>query len=342
MKNEFDIIEHYFKSRESTFIAKNSEQKDIIKSIGDDCAIVKPLLGKLLVLSTDTLVEGVHFPLQTLAKDIATKSLAVNLSDLAAMGAKPAWFTLALTLPENVTHSWLSSFSQQLHTMASKYEITLIGGDITRAKTLSITIQVHGYIEEKPMLRANAKPEDIILLSGELGAAALGLKLAMKDQSLDVSGLSKKDKKQALNALNRPTAEIRKGRLIAKYSCCAIDISDGLLADLGHIIEQSQCAASIEINRIPVSSCLKSIDHSKSLLMALTGGDDYKLCVTLSLQSWSKLQYDMQGEKNTGFYPIGKIKKGQGITLLDQQLIPITELDNVKLENSSKGYNHFA
>jgi thiamine-monophosphate kinase len=345
LKNEFDIIEHYFNS--SRFNHKHPEDKyltshdDIIKAIGDDCAIVKPDVKKLLVLSTDTLIEGVHFPSQTTAKDIAAKALAVNLSDLAAMGAKPAWFTLAITLPENITHHWLNNFSQQLHTMAEKYAIALVGGDTTRGKQLSITIQVHGYIEQQPMLRANAKVGDVIILSGEIGAAALGLKLAMDDPSIDLLTLSTKDKRQALDALNKPVPEIEKGRLISQYSQCAIDISDGLLADLGHILEQSQCAAKLDVDCIPLASCLKSIEQNKALLMALTGGDDYKLCVTLSELSWNKLKDDMGGEINTGFYPIGRIIEGQGITLLDKQHNVITELDSVNLENSSKGYNHF-
>ena len=346
MKNEFDIIERYFNRssfKYNQFDDKQlaSQHDDIIKAIGDDCAIIKPDSKKLLVLSTDTLIEGVHFPFYTTAEDVAAKALAVNLSDLAAMGSKPAWFTLAITLPENITDKWLNSFSLQLHKIAEKYAIALVGGDTTRGNQLSITIQVHGYIEQQPMLRANAKVGDVIILSGEIGAAALGLKLAIDESSIDLTVLSNQDKKQALDALNRPVPEIKKGQLIAKYSHCAIDISDGLLADLGHITQQSQCAAKLDIDSIPVAACLKSIEQDKALLMALTGGDDYKLCVTLSEQSWNRLKNDMGGEKNTGFYPIGRIIEGQGITLFDKQHNLVTELDGVKLEESSKGYNHF-
>lgn len=340
MKNEFDIIERYFNSnpfndKQLNERQLNSERSDIIKGIGDDCAILKPEVGKLLVLSIDTLISGVHFPQQTCAKDIAAKALAVNLSDLAAMGARPAWFTLALTLTDDCSNHWLADFSQQLHFIANKYAITLVGGDTTRGKILTITIQVHGYVEQQPMLRSNAKVNDIILLSGELGGAALGLKLAIGDQSIDVSQLSNDDKKQALSLLNTPVPEIEKGLLIAQYSQCAIDISDGLLADLGHVLEQSQCAAIIKTETIPISSCLKSIEKNESLLMALTGGDDYKLCVTLPRQSWIKLQQDLGGEYNTGFYPIGQIVEGQGISFTG------SSLNKIELENSSIGYNHF-
>jgi thiamine-monophosphate kinase len=338
LKNEFDIIEGYFNHQFKDSELKgqlHSEPSDIIKGIGDDCAILKPKVGKLLVLSTDTLISGVHFPHQTNAKDIASKALAVNLSDLAAMGAKPAWFTLALTLPEDFTNSWLKDFSQQLFFIANTYAIILVGGDTIRGQNLSITIQVHGYVEQQAMLRSNAKVDDVILVSGELGGAALGLKIALEDQSIDLSKISAEDKKQALDLLNTPQPEINKGLLIAKYSRCAIDISDGMLADLGHILEQSQCAAIIDIDAIPIAKCLHSIDKDKSLIMALSGGDDYKLCITLSQQSWIKLQQDMDGEYNTGFYPIGKIIAGQGISFTNSSLA------NIELENISTGYNHF-
>jgi len=339
LKNEFDIIESHFNNQLTNSELKaqsHSEHHDIIKGIGDDCAIIKPEVGKLLVLSTDTLISGVHFPHQTSAKDIASKALAVNLSDLAAMGAKPAWFTLALTLPENFTDSWLDDFSQQLNYIANTYSIVLVGGDTTRGETLSITIQVHGYVEQQPMLRANAKINDIILVSGELGGAALGLKIALEDQYIDLSTISLDDNRHALSLLNTPIPEINKGLLIAKYSQCAIDISDGLLADLGHILKQSQCAAVIDIDAMPIAKCLQSIDNNKSLIMALSGGDDYKLCVTISPQSWMKLQNDMGGGDKTGFYPIGKIVEGQGISFIN------STLGNLELETISTGYNHFS
>ncbi|MFK5986362.1 MAG: thiamine-phosphate kinase [Pseudomonadota bacterium] len=337
MKNEFDIIEQYFNCQLLT-----SQRIDIIKSIGDDCAIIKPEAGKFLVLSTDTLIEGVHFPKNTSAKDIAYKALAVNLSDLAAMGAKPAWFTLALTLTDSIDESWINDFSQQLHALANDYAIILVGGDTTRATTLSITIQVHGYIEQQAMLRSNAKMGDIILLSGEIGAAALGLKIALNDYSPDWPEISKSDKQQALKALNRPQPEIKKGLIAVQYSQSAIDISDGLLADLGHILKQSQCAAQIYLDKIPLAGCLQSLDKNKAFLLALTGGDDYKLCITMSTVAWQKFQKDKPEIAQTGFYPIGKIYSGHGITLLDASQQNIMELDGTKLENLSQGYNHFS
>jgi thiamine-monophosphate kinase len=340
IENEFDIINHYFNTAPSTI-----EGNPIIQSIGDDCAVVKTNPKKLLVLSTDTLIEGVHFPKNTSAKDIASKSLAVNLSDLAAMGAEPAWFTLAITLNKKCSHKWLNSFSKQLHKQARKYGIDLIGGDTTRGKTLSITIQVHGYVNKKPMLRCNAKTNDIILVSGKLGAAALGLKVALSNYKSNHKqnhylGLTTKQKKKALKQLNSPKPAIKKALFIAKYSDCAIDISDGLLADLGHILEQSQCGAIIDIANIPIANCLSQLNKQKSLLMAMTGGDDYKLCITLSEQAWNQLQHDCGTKNKTGFYPIGQICKDKGIHFLKDNKL-VSKIAGIKISNLSTGYNHF-
>ncbi len=337
MKNEFDIIEKYFNKQK-----KLAKHHDIIKSIGDDCAVLKPKSGKFLVLSTDTLIEGVHFPRQTCAKDIAIKSLTVNLSDLAAMGAKPAWFTLAITLTDNINERWIEDFSQQLHKMAADYQLVLIGGDTTKGQILSITIQIHGYVDEHIMLRKNAQIGDIILLSGPIGAAALGLELALNKNTPRLDNLSKKDIQSALDALNKPLPEIEKGLQIAPYCQCAIDISDGLLADLGHILKQSHCGASINLADVPLASCLTPIAYEKSLVMALTGGDDYKLCLTLSKQAWDKFSDEIPQEQQYKFYPIGEIREEKGISFLDNNQQSINKIGHLKLDQLIQGYNHFA
>lgn len=269
--SEFDIIKKYF-----TFPVLRG---DVLIASGDDCASVSVPADKQLLITVDTLIAGVHFPVNTSPEDIAYKSLMVNLSDLAAMGASPAWITLAISLP-TVDESWLDAFSQQLSAVLSRFNVTLIGGDTTRGP-LSITVQAMGLCDKDKVLRRDrAKAGDRIFVTGELGDAAIGLNAVLK----------KMDDEQLLpciHRLNRPEARVSFAEQLTQYSSCAIDISDGLMADLGHILEASQCGASIDLPAIPLSLSAqyyfqkyhnKIIDWS----MVLTQGDDYELCFTAS------------------------------------------------------------
>ena len=271
--SEFDVINKYF-----TF---PSQRDDVITAGGDDCAVVTVTTGKQLLVTTDTLISGVHFPHNTSAEDIAYKSLMVNLSDLAAMGATPAWVTLAITLP-NIDDNWLSAFSQQLSTVLSDYNVSLIGGDTTKG-ALSITIQAMGLCDKDNIMRRDkAASGDKIYVTGELGDAAIGLQALtdnLNDESLSA----------CINKLNRPEAKVRFAEELSTFSRCAIDVSDGLVADLGHILEASHRGAQINLSQMPLSSSAQYYfeHYHKSVIdwsMVLTCGDDYELCFTVKAE----------------------------------------------------------
>jgi len=266
--DEFSLIEKYFKNQKLS-------RPDVLLGIGDDAALVKVPFNHLLVLSMDTLVNEIHFPAQTLPFDIGYKALAVNLSDLAAMGAEPAWITLALTLPEANT-KWLTEFANGLYQLANEFNVQLIGGDTTRG-SLAVTIQAHGFVPPNQSLRRDgAKVGDKIYVSGTLGDAGLGLRVALHHYELP-----NQDKCFVLQRLNKPTPRIQLGILLRNLATSAIDISDGLLADLNHILKRSQVGANIIVKNIPLSKALLSLPLEEAQALALTAGDDYELCFTI-------------------------------------------------------------
>lgn len=277
--SEFDVIKKYF--------SLPSSREDVIKSVGDDCAVVTVPTGKQLLVTTDTLISGVHFPIDTSPEDVAYKSLMVNLSDLAAMGATPAWITLAITLP-SIDESWLAAFSRQFSTVLSDYKLSLIGGDTTKG-SLSITIQAMGLCDEDKILyRHKAKPGDKVFVTGDLGDAAIGLKVVLDniaDEKLFI----------CQQKLNRPEARVSFAKELAKYSSCAIDLSDGLAADLGHVLTASHCGASVNLEQIPLSSAAAYYfnHYHKSVIdwsMVLAQGDDYELCFTADSANETELK----------------------------------------------------
>ncbi|SRR5579883_645617 len=302
--NEFDIIKIFFAKQ-------NLERRDVILGIGDDAAITEIPEHHQLVITTDTLISGVHFPVPTAAFDIGFKSLAVNLSDLAAMGATPAWFTLAISLPES-NEKWLQEFCNGLFSLANRYKTELIGGDLTRGP-LSITIAAYGFVPKGLALkRSTAKPNDLIYVTNSLGDAAFGL------QSKDP---------YFLNRLNRPEPRIEIGEKLRSIATSAIDISDGLAADLGHILEASDVGATVFVDDLPLSSELTSaLPKEKAIELALTGGDDYELCFTVPEQHTKKL--------NGPYTCIGNISEKKGLDLRYK--------NGKKYEGTIGGYNHFA
>lgn len=322
--NEFSIIDRYFQQK-----SLQTEHNDVLLSIGDDCAVVQPKPGYKLVFSIDTLIAGVHFPHHSAPEQIATKALAANLSDLAAMGAEPAWFTLAISLTEN-DPDWLERFSTTLLEMANDYDIQLVGGDTTRSSVLTITIQVHGYVKGEPLLRSSAKEGDLVAVTGKLGAAALGLQIALNPEHYHQ--LSEQARRQALAALHHPIPQLKAATSLNQYCNCAIDISDGLCADIGHILEQSNCAARIDVEQIPLADCLREIPYHQGLKMALTGGDDYQLCFTLSKAARDQLK---DKYPDLDFTVIGGICSGQGLQLM------INNKPYQLMDDDKKGYNHF-
>ena len=291
--------------------------------IGDDGAVITPPLDHQLVIVTDTLVQDVHFTAETLPSEIAWKAVAVNLSDLAAMGAKPGFISLALTLPKN-EQAWLKDFSKGLAEVCHVYKAPLVGGDTTKGP-LTITITAHGWVEQgTALLRSGAQVGDIIGVSGYLGDAGLGLKIALNRLTQNEQAcLNPSDVKSCLQALNYPQPQLELGRLLRGYANSAIDISDGLLADLTHILERSnghlqlqgidELGAEIYLDQLPLSSAMqKWFEQSIEWSLPLSAGDDYQLCFTIRPERWSELQSaaEAQGLKIS---KIGKIIQKQGV-----------------------------
>lgn len=316
---EFELIKEYFVR------AANAAGVDV--GIGDDCALLSVPAGQQLAISMDTLVADVHFPADADPEQIAERALRVNLSDLAAMGAKPLWFTLGLTLPD-ANSEWLAKFSAGLFAAADEFGCTLVGGDTTRGP-LSITIQVHGAVaSDKAMLRSGAKIGDAVCVTGCLGDAAAAL--AIIQNRLQVDG---DEHEYLLNRFYRPKPQLCEGQLLAGVASAALDISDGLVADLGHICEQSSVGAVIHIEKLPLSSAMrKYVEHHQAVQWALCGGDDYQLCFTVAAKNLPQLQH-LIAEHELSVSIIGEIVEGSGVQCLyngeaQAQLV--------------SGYNHFS
>jgi thiamine-monophosphate kinase len=317
---EFDLIQKYFLS--------SGYRNDVSLGVGDDCAIVSIPEGRQLAVTTDTLVDGVHFPSNTTPRDIAHKAIAVNLSDLAAMGAEPAWLTLALSLP-HVNEDWIKSFSEEFKATTEKYNVQLIGGDTTRGP-LSITVQAMGLVDpEHIMHRDAARSGDAIYVSGTLGDAATGLSILQRKQAAD------ENEAWLIDRLNRPDPRVELGVKVAEYCKCAIDISDGLAADLGHILAASHCGATVYKDRIPLSHQLVEYSINRDEVdwqLVLAGGDDYELCLVVSPDTESKL-IKVSSEISLPLTRIGVIEEHGLLTFVDETGTQ-TLLDH-------HGYEHF-
>ena len=277
--NEFSLINRYFKNL--------TAQQDVVIGIDDDAAILEPTQGHQLALATDSLVCAVHFPEEANAYQVATRSLCVNLSDMAAMGAIPKWFTLALTLPKQLakTH-WLQNFSQGLADIAKQYNVALVGGDTT-AGPLTISITVAGELPAgEALCRGGAQVGDNIYISGTLGDGAAGL--------YELTHNPKTISERLLQRFYAPQPQIELGKGLRDYATACIDISDGLIADLGHICKASGLGAQIKSDLLPVHSELKVNNSNHFQQWALTGGDDYQLCFTVpeakqpAFESWAQ------------------------------------------------------
>ncbi|WP_313915394.1 thiamine-phosphate kinase [Tahibacter sp.] len=249
---------------------------DVLLGIGDDAALLLPRSGNELAVSMDSLVAGVHFPHTADAFDIGWKALAVNLSDLAAMGAEPAWATLALTLPA-IDTEWLAGFCDGFAALARAHGVALVGGDTTRGP-LTITLTVHGFVPAGQALRRDgARVGDCILVSGVTGEAAAGLGCLLAHALLCEP--DETDRAHLLERLNRPIPRVALGIALRGLARAAIDVSDGLRQDLGHIAARSGLAATIRTNCLPPSVVLSRVgDAAQRLRWQLTGGDDYELC----------------------------------------------------------------
>ena len=315
--SEFNLINTYFSHL-------GTARREVALGVGDDAALVAGPGDTQLAIALDTMVAGVHFPLQTAPFDLGHKALAVNLSDLAAMGALPVWATLGLTLPEK-NEEWLADFSAGMGFLASKYQLQLIGGDTTRGP-LTITVQVAGEVPKgKALLRSGAKAGDLVFVSGQIGDAALGLKQVMGELSVQAP--------LALQKLYQPEPRIDLGLSLRGVASSCIDVSDGLLSDLGHILKASGVGAQIYPQLLKLSSSVKA--HFAAMggwQTVLNGGDDYELCFTAAPEHQEQI-FAFGRQRGCAISCIGEIVPTPGLECLDQH--------GQKLSLSVAGYDHF-
>ena len=316
---EFDLIRRL---QETIEVSGADRGLDCVVGIGDDAAVLECPAGRQLAVCTDTLVEGVHFPLGTSARSVGYKSLAVNLSDLAAMGAEPAWFFMALTLPEE-NRPWLDEFADGIAGLAREAGIILAGGDTTTGP-LSITITAVGLVEAGAALtRSGADEGDLIVVSGEPGRAANALRM-LREQLTPCS--------RDLRALEYPAPRLALGRAIRGLATACIDVSDGLLADLGHILEQSGKGAEIDLEALPPVDSLADLDAEQRWQLQLAGGDDYELCFTISPADAGRLDA-ISGKIGVPLSIIGKITASGTV---------LRKAGGGRFSPSAEGYQHFA
>jgi thiamine-monophosphate kinase len=317
---EFELIKHFFTKQAV-------KRKDVELGIGDDCAVLAPIENQNIVVTTDTLVAGVHFPHQTDAKAIGHKAVAVNLSDIAAMGAKPSWLSLAITLPE-VNELWIKDFCAGVFELCDFYNVELIGGDTTQGP-LSITITAQGITPQDSYLqRSGAKAGDWLYVTGELGDAALALqhitgKVDIEVQAFDV----------IRTKLDYPKPRVLAGQMLREYASSAIDLSDGLVADLGHLCQASNVGANLVLDALPLSTIMRdSLLQDDAIKLALSGGDDYELLFTVSEDNKVGMETAMS-HAGTPVSCIGQLNASHTIT---------TTLNNKPISINTEGFEHFA
>ena len=331
---EFDLIERFFKTGADSL--RTTADSAITLGIGDDCALVKPPANEELAITSDMLVEGRHFFAGADPELLGRKALAVNLSDLAAMGARPLGFTLAIALP-TVDKIWLEAFSKGFFAIAKAYSCPLIGGDTT-AGPLTISITAFGSSPTgKAIRRSGAKAGDDIWVSGIVGDARLAL-AALRHEI----HLSANDLQQISDRMHEPIPRVELGIQLRGIASAALDVSDGLLGDLRHILKQSQVDAEIQLNQLPKSATLQKQDIAIQNQFAACGGDDYELCFTAPSSERNKIQFIGQS-LNLPLTLIGKIlpKKEVGVKvhLLNASGVELSNTEAAPLLNS---FDHFA
>jgi thiamine-monophosphate kinase len=289
----------------------------LVLGIGDDAALWRPSEGCDVVACCDTLIEGRHFPAESDPGDIGWKALAVNLSDLAAMGARPIAALLALSLPALPARGWLDAFCDGWKALAAMHEVALAGGDTTRGPVLALTVTCFGEVPQgTALLRSGARPGDGIYVSGSLGDAAAGLALWPVREEAATKPLIKR--------LARPLPRLALGEALRGRATSAIDISDGLLADLGHVLAASSVGATIESARLPLSRVLlAAIGEAQARDLALTGGDDYELCFTVPAECEDELAV-IAAATATPLTRIGRITAAAGVRLIGSNGEPLS------------------
>ena len=323
--HEFDLIAVI---RDRCAVAR----EDVRLGIGDDAALLAMPAGHILAVSTDTLVAGVHFPKSTRAFDIGWKSLAVNLSDLAAMGATPAWATLALTLPD-ADAQWVGQFADGFAALAGEFKLALVGGDTTQGP-LNITVTVHGFVPDgAALLRSGARAGDGVYVTGTLGDAAAGLRILAQGEGAPGNDRPTTSRTILTERLDRPTPRVAQGLALRGRASACIDISDGLVADLGHVCAASGVGAEIDVESLPASSALLGFcDAPARHALQLGGGDDYELCFTAAEAHASSLLGDL-ARSGCGATRIGRIVAGRGVSIRDASGNPVGV--------TQRGWEHF-
>jgi thiamine-monophosphate kinase len=315
---EFDVIKRYFSEQ-------ITKRKDVLLGIGDDCAILKVNGSQNIAVTTDTLVSGVHFPEDTSAKAIGHKSIAVSLSDLAAMGAEPAWVSLALTMP-SVDEAWIKYFCDGVFELCEYTNVQLIGGDTTQGP-LSITVTAQGFVpDNKYITRSGAKPGDWIYVSADIGDPGLALMHLQNKISLKPEYVEKVQRK-----LEYPKPRILLGQALRDYASSAIDVSDGLLADLNHICRESNVGANIILDHIPLSDELKESLGDMAIEFAINAGDDYELIFTVSETNKVAMETAV-GQTSNKITCIGQINHTNKLT---------TTINETPVKINTKGFEHF-
>ena len=318
MPGEFDLIRHHFAT----------PTPHTMLGVGDDCALMACTPGQALAVSTDMLVAGRHFILGTDPRRLGHKSAAVNLSDIAAMGATPRWVTLALALPQ-ADEAWVREFSAGFHGLLAAHGVDWVGGDTT-AGPLTISVTILGEVPPLQALRrTGAVPGDDVWVSGTLGDAALGL------QSLLQEGiaLTPEARQFCRDRLEVPTPRVALGQALRGLAHAAIDISDGLLADLGHVLDASGVGATLDFERLPRSVAMRQREASPGAdALMLAGGDDYELCFTAAPQSASRIQ-QAAAQAGIAITCIGTITAARERVLRDAK--------GAAMSFTWQGYDHF-
>lgn len=306
-------------------------QSGVALGIGDDAALLNVRPGHQLVMASDTLVSGVHFPETATPRQIAARALCVNLSDMAAMGAEPRWFTLALTLPRDKANAeWLAEFSAGLGDIANQYNLALVGGDTTSGP-LTVTLTLVGEVPVgKALTRAGASPGDSVFVTGYLGDGAAGLEVVVNENG----DLINSDR--LLQRFYSPQPQIQVGIKLRSVASACIDISDGLLADLGHICSASGVTAVVQAEQLPIAADVQKLSPLVALEWALCGGDDYQLCFTVTTEQLPIIEeWIERGELDAS--RIGTI----GISDKSINMVSVIDKNNKLLTIENPGYNHF-
>lgn len=317
--NEFSLIEYYFSAI--------GQVGGVVLGVGDDGALLDVPAGQHLVVSVDTLVAGVHFPPDAAPEDIARRALRVNLSDLAAMGATPRWFTLALTLP-GADMDWLEAFSRALAVDAEQFGCALVGGDTT-AGPLAISIQVMGLVPVgRALTRRGAQAGDHVFVTGTLGEGAAALQLFEPSVKLAVAV-----REQLRRRFYQPAPRLQEGLKLRGLASAALDVSDGLLADLGHIAEQCALGAEVQLSALPVACWLKKLADTETVQSwVLSGGDDYELCFTVPPENLATID-GMIARGELIATCIGRMTTISGVRCVDD--------NGMSVQVGRSGYRHF-